>query len=48
MPIRIPKYLDLYLTMDQRQMQPINVDYNVKVGYWASRNNVDDTKSMPM
>jgi len=25
-------------------MQMIDVDYNVKVGYWASRNNVEEHK----
>ncbi len=33
MPIRTPRDFDLYLTMDQRQMKAIDVDYNVRVGY---------------
>jgi hypothetical protein len=28
--------LDLYPTMDQKQMKTIDPDYNVRVGYWAS------------
>jgi len=31
--IRIPQYLDLYPTVDQRQMKVIDVDYSVRVGY---------------
>ncbi len=27
--------LDLYPIMDHRQMKAIDVDYNVKMGYWA-------------
>jgi hypothetical protein len=34
--------LDLYPTLDQRVMKATNVDYNVKVGYWASRNHVQE------
>jgi hypothetical protein len=40
MPIRIPQDLDLYPTLDQRKMKVIDVDYRVRVGYWALRNNV--------
>jgi hypothetical protein len=32
--------MDWYPTMDQRHVTMINVDYSVRVGYWASRNNV--------
>jgi len=42
MPSRISKKLDLYPTLDQRVMKATNVDYNVKVGYWASRNHVQE------
>jgi len=31
-----PEDLDLYPTMDQKQMKAIDADYNVRVGYWAS------------
>jgi len=31
-----PRVLDLYPTMDQKQMKTIDADYNVRVGYWAS------------
>ncbi len=44
MPIRTPRNLDLYLTMDQRQMKAIYVDYNVRVGYWALKNNMLEYK----
>ncbi len=40
MLIRTPKDLDLHPTIDRRHVKMINVDYNVRVGYWASRNNV--------
>ncbi len=36
--------LDLYPTMDQRKMKVIDVDYNVRMGYWASRNNMQEYK----
>jgi len=36
----IPRHLDLYLTMDQKQMKMIDANYNVKVGYWALKNNM--------
>jgi len=36
--------LDLYSTMDHRQMKAIDVDYSVRVGYWALRNNVQEYK----
>jgi len=39
-----PRDLDLYLMMDQRQMKAIDVDYNVRVGYWALRNNMHEYK----
>jgi hypothetical protein len=44
MLIKIPRDLDLYITMDQRQMKAIDVDYNVRVGYWALRNNMHEYK----
>ncbi len=44
MSIRIPQDLDLYPIVDQRQMKVINVNYSVKVGYWASRNNMQEDK----
>lgn len=42
MPSRISKKLDLYPTLDQRVMKATNVDSNVKVGYWASKNHVQE------
>jgi hypothetical protein len=40
MPIKTPRDLDLYLAMDQRQMKVTDAEYNVRMGYWASKNNV--------
>jgi len=39
--------LDLYLIMDHRQMKAIDANYNVKMGYRASKNNRQKYKSMP-
>jgi hypothetical protein len=41
---RTPRDLDLYPTMDHIQMKVVTADYNVRVGYWASRNNVEEYK----
>jgi hypothetical protein len=41
---RTPRDLNLYPTMDHIQMKVIDVDYNVKMGYWASKNNVQEYK----
>ncbi len=32
--------LDLYPAMDQKQMRAIDANYNVRVGYCASKNNM--------
>jgi hypothetical protein len=32
--------LDLYPVVDHRHMKMIDANYSVRVGYWASRNNV--------
>jgi hypothetical protein len=32
--------LDLYPIVDHKQMKVVDTYYNVRVGYWASRNNV--------
>ncbi len=40
LPIIIPPNLDLYLIVDKKQMKMIIAKYNVRVGYWASKNNV--------
>jgi hypothetical protein len=42
-----PQDLDLYLVMDHKQMKTIDADYNVRMGYWASKNNMQKYKSMP-
>jgi len=39
--------LDLYPIMDHKQMKAIDVDFNVKMGYWASKNNMQKYKFMP-
>ncbi len=44
MPIRTPKDVDLYLVEDQRQMKMIDAKYCVKMGYWASKNHVQEYK----
>lgn len=41
---RTPPNLDLYLIVNQRQMKAIDIEYNVRVGYWASRNNMQEYK----
>jgi hypothetical protein len=41
---KTPWDLDLYPTVDHIQMKVINVDYNVKMGYWASKNNLKKYK----
>jgi hypothetical protein len=43
-PIKTPWDLDLYLVLDHRHMKAIDVDYSVRVGYWASKNNVQEHK----
>ncbi len=40
--------LDLYPTTNQRQMKAIDVDYIVRVGYWASKNNMLEYKVYPI
>jgi len=42
-----PQDLDLYLVMDHKQMKAIDADYNVRMGYWAYKNNMQKYKSMP-
>ena len=44
MPTKTPQDLDQYLGVNLRQMKVIDVDYNVRVGYWASRNNMQEYK----
>jgi hypothetical protein len=39
-----PQNLDLYLVMDHKHMKAIDANYNVRVGYWASKNNVQEYK----
>ncbi len=42
--VRTPPNLDLYPIVDQRQMKMIDAKYNVRVGYWALRNKVQEYK----
>jgi hypothetical protein len=44
MPTKTPQDLDQYLGVDLKQMKVIDVDYNVRVGYWASRNDMQEYK----
>lgn len=44
MLVGTPLDLDLYLTLDQKQMKMIDAKYGVRMGYWASRNNVQECK----
>jgi hypothetical protein len=41
---RIPQNLDMYLEMDCRHMKAIDANYNVRVGYWALKNNMQEYK----
>jgi hypothetical protein len=34
----------MYLVVDHKQMKVIVIDNNVRMGYWASRNNVQEYK----
>jgi hypothetical protein len=36
--------LDLYPVVHHKQMKAINANYNVKMGYWASKNNMQKYK----
>jgi hypothetical protein len=47
MLVIISQDLDLYSIVDHRQMKVIDVDYNVKMGYWASKNDMQKYKFMP-
>ncbi len=40
MAIKNLRDLHLYPIVDQRQMKMIDVKYNVRVGYWASKTNM--------
>jgi hypothetical protein len=44
MHVITPRYLYLYLVVDYKHMKVIDVDYNVGVGYWALRNNMQEYK----
>jgi len=41
---KTPRDLNLYLAMDHRHMKVIDANYSVRMGYWASRNNVQEYK----
>jgi len=36
--------LDLHPVVDHKQIKVINADYNVRMGYWASKNNMQKCK----
>jgi hypothetical protein len=42
-----PQGLDLYPVMDHRQMKVIDGDYNVRMVYKTSKNNMQKYKFMP-
>ncbi len=44
MHVITPQDLDLYPIMDLRHVKMIDADYNVRVGYWASRSNAWEYK----
>jgi len=44
MATRTPRDLDLYSIMDQKQTKVIDANYSVRVGYWASKNNLQEFK----
>jgi hypothetical protein len=44
MHVRTPPNLDMYLIVEHKQMKAIDVKYCVKVGYLASKNNVQEYK----
>ncbi len=44
MSIKTPIGLDLYPRVDHRQMKVIDVENNVRMGYWASKNSVQEYK----
>jgi hypothetical protein len=44
MATRTPKDLHLYPIVHQKQMKMIDAKYSLRMGYWASRNNVHEYK----
>jgi hypothetical protein len=36
--------LDLYLSINKRKLKNVNIEYQTKVGYWASFNHLQDYK----
>jgi hypothetical protein len=44
MSTRTPKDLHLYPIVDQRLLKMIDAKYSLRMGYWASRNNVQKYK----
>ncbi len=36
----IPQDLDLYLVVEKKEMKSIDVEYQVQVGYWATKNHL--------
>jgi len=39
-----PQDLDLYHVVEKKEMKSINVEYQVQVGYWATKNHLEDYK----
>jgi hypothetical protein len=44
MSCRTPKDLDLYPEVGKKEMKFIDVEYQVHVGYWARKNDLQDYK----
>ncbi len=44
MACRTPQDLDLYPVVEKKEMKSINAKYQVQVGYWVARNNLQDYK----
>jgi hypothetical protein len=44
MACQTPEDLDLYLVVGKKEMKSIDAEYQVQVGYWATRNHLRDYK----
>jgi hypothetical protein len=44
MACQTPQDLDLYLVFGKKEMKSINAEYQEQVGYWATRNHLQDYK----
>jgi hypothetical protein len=44
MAYRTPQNLDLYPIVGKKEMKSIDVEYEIQIGYWATRNHLQDYK----